>query len=276
MKLDFNKIYVIESLSANETKTGTNLENDIIRRRLWNHDGITSKLYEINSKSEFYSLLSNIESEVLKDNVIPYLHFEIHGNPDGFLLNSDEQINWYEFRPRLTQINFLSRNKLWISLATCYGAYLYSTYSIVSKAPFYGYVGAWSEINIQDLSVSYERFFEKLLQEFNIEKAVKALNLSNPNLPVEYKLYNSQDVFNKTYDAYEKDKYSPKGFKERLDTIVRQGLSDPRNKNLKLTEEFIRDFAKKTLLGEKERFRKYYYDQFMMIDKFPEIKERFK
>ena len=124
--------------------------------------------------------------------------------------------------------------------------------------PDYGYVGAWNEINIQDLSVSYERFFEELLQEFNIKKAVSALNLSNLNLPVEYKMYNSKDVFIKTYNAYEEDKYSPRGFKERLDTIVKQGLSDSRNRKLKLAEEFIRDFAKKTLLGEKERFRKYY------------------
>ena len=275
MILDFNKIYVIESLSSNETQTGTSLHSDIIRRRLWGHENINSELCSVNSKSDFHLLLSRIEYEAKDSDVIPYLHFEIHGNPDGFCLNSDEQVNWYEFRARLTQINIFSRNRLWISLASCYGAFLYTTYSMVDKAPFYGYVGAWKKINIDDLSASFERYFDKLLENFDVQEAVEQLNLSNPNLPVEYKLYNSRDVFDKVYDEYEKNTYSEEGLEKRVNKIVELGLNDPRSRLMNFPEEFIRNFARKSLLNERENFRNKFYRQFLMLDLYPEVEERF-
>lgn len=275
MIIDFNKIYVIESLPADEIQTGTNLHNDIINRRLWNHEKIESELCIINSKEEFYNLLNKIERQTLNSEVIPYLHFEIHGNPDGLFLNSAEQINWYEIRLKLIKINTYSKNKLWISLASCHGAYLYINYSLVARAPFYGYIGSWKTINVEDLSASFERYFEKLLEDFNIEEAVEALNLYNPNLPVEYKLFNSRDVFIKAYNQYEANTYTEEGIQIRINRIAELSFNDPKNKIKKIPKAFFKNHAKRELLKNKENYRKDFYEHFLMIDLYPEIRDRF-
>lgn len=276
MELNFNKIYVIESLPDNETKTGTNLHNDIIRRKIWGKEDYYSELEIINSKNDFFSLFEQIKTEIKEQNIIPFLHFEIHGNPSGLYLKSNEQVNWIELHSKLMEINELTNIKVWISLATCYGAYIYSIIKPTDKAPFYGYVGAWEELNIEDLSVSFERFFDDLLNDFDVVKALKALNLENPNLPVEYKVYNVVDVFKKTYRRYEETQYEEENFKKRVKIIVQAGLNDPKNIKQKLSADFFRYYAEKVLIEDKEYYRKKYENHFFMVDVFPENKKRFK
>lgn len=274
MEITFNKIFVIESLPADEPQTGSDLHNDIIRRRLWAHENITSEICKINSKQEFYDLMVSIENQVENENVIPYLHFETHGNLDGFFLNSAEQVHWVELNSNLVEINFKTKNKLWISLATCYGAYIYTTYSLVRPAPFYGYIGALTELHIEDIPVSFERYFEVLLNSFDMEAAVKALNLHNPKLPVEYRLYSSKDVFEKAYSDYEEKTFTEKGLDERADRIISLGKRGPNNLP-NLPKKELKEFIKIKLKEKKQLYREKYFNKFMMIDEYPEIKERF-
>lgn len=274
MEITFNKIFVIESLPDGEPQTGSDLHDNIIRRRLWAHETITSDICKINSKQEFYDLMVSIENQVENENVIPYLHFEIHGNPDGFFLNSEEQVHWYELKLNLVEINFKTKNKLWISLATCYGAYVYTTYSLVHPAPFYGYIGAWEELHVEDIPVSFERFFEKVLSTFDMEAAVKALNLHNPKRPIEYRLYSSKDVFEKEYSNYEEETFTEEGLDERADKIISLGKRGPNNLP-NLPEDEFKKLIKVKLKEKKQFFRERLFNEFMMIDEYPEIKERF-
>ncbi|MDF1676678.1 MAG: hypothetical protein P1U44_13265 [Vicingaceae bacterium] len=275
MEITFNKIYVIESLPDNETKTGTDLHNDIIRRRLWSHKNISSELNIINSKLEFLNLFETVKTEIKENKIIPYFHFEIHGNKNGFFLKSNEQVNWIELHHRLMELNMLVKNNTWLSLATCFGAYIYSIVKPTDRSPFYGYIGPWEEIDIRDIPMSYERFFETLLENFDIKEAVKALNLSNPHKPIDYKIYDSNSVFQRVFDKYETDFYKEPRFSERLEQIANDGINDPRNEGLNLTREFFIDNAKGILLNEKEDIRNRYFEKFHMIDLYPENRERF-
>lgn len=276
MELDFNKIYVIESLPDSETKTGTDLHNDIIRRKLWTLDKYQSDLVLINSKLELINFFEKVKTEIKENSIVPFFHFEIHGNPNGFVLKSGESVNWLELHHRLIELNILVNIRIWISLATCFGAYIYSIIKPIDRAPFYGYIGAWTEINVIDLQASFESFFDILLDKFNINEAVVGLNRDNPNLPVEYKLYEAKDVFKRIYEDYEKTQYEPSNFQKRLDEIVKQALADPQNKILNLPDSFYRSNAKKMLIEDKAYYRLKYENIFFMTDIYPENFERFK
>lgn len=275
MEITFNKIYVIESLPEPETKTGTDLHNDIIRRRLWSHENISSELCIINSKLEFLNLFETVKTEIKENETIPYFHFEIHGNKNGFYLRSNEQVNWLELHHRLMELNTLVKNNIWLSLATCYGAFIYSIIKPTDRAPFFGYVGPWDEIDTRDIPVSYERYFDTLLDKFDVNESVKALNLSNPHKPVDYNIYDSTSVFQRVFDKYENDFYTEPKFTQRLNKIADDGMKDPRNIDMKLPRQFFIENAKKILMDEKESLRNRYFEKFHMIDLFPENKERF-
>jgi hypothetical protein len=276
MELDFNKIYVIESLLDSETKTGTNLHNDVIRRKLWTLGGYQSELVLIDSKLELVNFFEKVKTEIKYNNIIPFFHFEIHGNPNGFVLKSGEGVNWLELHHRFIELNILVNIKIWISLATCFGAYIYSIIKPIDKAPFYGYIGAWTELNVYDLQASFESFFDILLDKFDLNKAMLGLNQDNLNLPVEYKLYEAKDVFKRIYEGYEKTQYEPQNFEIRLDNIVKQALADPQNKILNLPESFYRDNAKKVLIDDKDYYKRKYEDIFYMTDIYPDNIKRFK
>lgn len=275
MEQEFNKIYVIESLPDSETKTGTNLYNDIIRRKLWNLQPYQSELVIINSKLEFLNLFEKVKSEIIDNKIIPFFHFEIHGSPNGFLLRSNERVSWLELHHRFIELNILVNNKIWISLATCYGAYIHSIIQPTDRSPFYGYIGSWEELNIEDLQASFERFFDILLDEFDFLKALNGLNLENPNLPTEYKIGTSKEVFKRVYDNYEKKFFEPARFQERLDNLVKEALTDPQNKILNLSENFYRQNAERMLIKDKVFYRRKFEHNFFLIDLYPANLNRF-
>jgi hypothetical protein len=68
-----------------------------------------------------------------------------------------------------------SRNNLFISLATCYGANFLYIYDLWKECPFYGYVGPISEVDTRDVENSYSAFFEALLDTQNFDFAIQAL-----------------------------------------------------------------------------------------------------
>ena len=272
MEITFNKIYVVESLPDNETKTGSNLHNDIIRRKLWKHENIQSEITIINSKAEFFSFFESVKNEIIQNQVIPYFHFEIHGNPNGFFLKSSEQVNWIEIHHRLIELNYLVKNKIWISLATCFGAYIYYIIRPWNKAPFYGYVGAWETINVFDLQVSFEKYFDTLLDNFDLNESIIQLNEDNPRKPVEYKLYTSKEVFERVYDGYEKNFDDRDKFESRIQEIADDGMKASNNK---ISRNYFIQKARQLLIETRDYYKTKHRDQFFMIDIYPENRQRF-
>ena len=124
--IEFNRIYVIESLPVGEEKTGTELHNDLLRWQELRYEGFTSVLVEPRNKSDWNTMMSNILNDTENGGVLPIIHFEIHGstNKDGLVLASHELVTWSEMRDVLEKINIASRMNLFVTLAVCHGAYL--------------------------------------------------------------------------------------------------------------------------------------------------------
>ncbi len=150
-------------------------------------------------------------------NELPYLHFEMHGskNKDGLILKTGELVKWDMIYKGLQSINITSKNNLFISMASCYGAYLIKAYKKVNEpCPFYGFIGPLNNIGERDLEDSYENYFTKLLDTKDFTRAIKELKASNIDNPNEYIFLNSDAYFDLIIDNLQKKDEKSKTFKD--------------------------------------------------------------
>lgn len=262
--LSFNKIYVVESLSSTETKTGENLYNDLLRWKAEQPDKPESELIKVSNRKEFFDCIENIKKEFNSDGKLPFIHLEMHGSTskNGLILNSGQLITWLELTNRFREINILINHNLFVSLATCFGAYIYSEIKPTDKAPFWGFVAPWGEVESGDVEVSFNSFFDTLLTTFNFNDAVKNLNETN-NLPYRYHFYNAEVVFDKAFQKYEDENYNPDNFQKRVLNLIYKALEDY-NVRTKLTIPQIRQYIENKLINKKEEYKEQMRRTFLM------------
>ena len=149
---NFNKIYVIESLDSKvERQTGKELYEDLLKWKEFEFEGkLETELIQIQDRNDFFASFERIKGECLNFKRIPILHLEIHGNNNGLVLQSGEIINWIELYEYLISINFIIGNNLFLTLAVCYGANIISIIRPNKPAPFYGFIGSFREITVND------------------------------------------------------------------------------------------------------------------------------
>ncbi|MGL1886203.1 MAG: hypothetical protein OCD76_06785 [Reichenbachiella sp.] len=194
----FNTIYVIQSLDSDERQTGLNLFENVLKYKTWQYSNINVEVYDTANLKETLSLLEHVKSQVLEQNTLPYLHFEIHGseNRDGLVLRSGELLNWLVLADYLRDINIASQNNLFISMATCYGAYLIKAFDQFNKpCPFYGFIGPTDNIGNRDLEDSYSEYFTTLLDSKSFTQAISVLQMSNKENLNDYTFLNSEAYF---------------------------------------------------------------------------------
>jgi hypothetical protein len=191
----FNTIYVIESLSTGEIKTGTNVFNDLLKYKVMQHEGFNAILLIVNTKAEFIAEINGIYDLTDPQMHRPYLHFEIHGCQQGLVMNSGELVSWVELYSLLVRINEMLRNQLFISLATCYGAYLFNAINPFKRSPFFGFVGNVEQIPNGEIEYAFSEYFATLLDELDLDEAIHALNNANPNTPFPYVSLTSSGLY---------------------------------------------------------------------------------
>lgn len=258
-KFSFNKIIVIESLADNEVQTGSNLFNDLLNRK----SGILSELKIFKTKVELLAYFEELKEEIKINGILPFLHFEIHGskNKDGLVMSSGELVGWLELANRFRELNQILNNNLFVSLATCHGAYMYREISPTQSSPLFGFIGPWQEVESDDIEVSFNYFFDCLISENNFTEAVKRLNDMN-NLPYRYHFYSAEEIFDRVYDQYEKRDYSPENYKQRVLYLMSEALKDY-NVRTTFTIDQVRDFVE-NMLNDKDHFRTTYKARFLI------------
>ena len=267
----FNKIYVVESLYSDDEKSGEILHNDIIRRKIeQTGSGIQHELILVNNKDEFFKTFDHIRQEVIYRLVNPIIHFEIHGCQEGFVLNSDELIEWKDLQIRLLELNLLTKNNLFLSLATCYGGHIHKVISPRMWTPFWGYVGPLDEVFVGQVMAGFQEFFDELLTSLNFGIATQRLNQSNQNLPTAFYFCNTEYIFNRAYDNYEQKYLTDEIVENRL----MSGLNEARQyKEVQhLTDEQVKQFLKYWMVDQKDFLKKQMTEHFFMYDVFPELR----
>lgn len=223
----FNKIYVIESLNASETQTGTNLYRDLLRVKTQEMDDFSSELIRITDKKSFVAVMDNIAKSTDPISSRPYLHFEIHGSKNGLVLSSLELLSWEELYDHFKRINSFLKNQLFISLATCYGGYLFNAIDPTKRSPFYGFVGSTNPLTSNDIEVGFWEYFDILLEKFDLDEAIDALNRSNPELSTPYISIVSEAIFKIVSDKLNAQTKSRQFQLAKIKELVKRAMADP-------------------------------------------------
>ncbi|NGX85272.1 hypothetical protein [Aequorivita sp. KMM 9714] len=173
MSGDTNHIAVIESLS-DELKTGKELYEDCIRRNIdFKGKSISHRYHSVHSKDNFIEILKyyEINSKYMEGGLL--FHLEMHGaeNKSGLVLSNGELIEWEELTNHFRPINISTCNKLFITMATCYGRYLCKGVNQFEKSPFSGFISASLSVQAGEIQEVFTYLFERLIDKGNIVEA---------------------------------------------------------------------------------------------------------
>jgi hypothetical protein len=197
---EIKHIVIIESLK-NERETGKELYDDCIERRirLYKKD-ITHKFYPVHSKEEFLDVIQNLIDtvEFFQDGLL--IHLEMHGdkNLKGLFLSDNSLIEWSELSDLFREINIGTCNKLFITMATCNGRFLYKGADSLKKSPYSGYISASKAVYPSEIVEKFEVLFSDLIENGNIVKAY--LEMENAKSNFYYK--DSKAVFEEGFNSF--------------------------------------------------------------------------
>ena len=156
-------IIVIQSLE-NERLTGSELYNDCIKRRI-DLQGLnfTHRLFDVKNKAELLNLLKQYgqNAPLYEEGLL--FHLEMHGEDqqNGLILSNGELITWNELVDLFREINIKTNNNLYVTMATCYGRYMYQGVDPYKKSPYAAFISASSEVYNDKILVS--RHFDNVV-----------------------------------------------------------------------------------------------------------------
>ena len=175
--LKYNGVVVIQSLPDKELQTGTELYDAIVSRRC-TLTGKAAYFYNPSTKQEFFKALDEICANVLHDELMPIIHFELHGNPKGLVMKNGDAISWQVLQDHCRLINIKTQNQLIVTLATCWGSRIWEMIDITKPAPYWGYIGPKESILASVLMEDFSDFYDTLLSTENLDSAVAQLKVN--------------------------------------------------------------------------------------------------
>lgn len=137
---EFDSIYVVQFLGANDSKTGTTLYAETIEP-LAQNAGVRSALLDARSRAGLFEALDLIATESAEGRHAPIVHLETHGSIRGIGANDSEIVTWSDLKPKLIAINDISQLNLFVTVAACHGLQLLQTLSPIDRAPVWGFLG---------------------------------------------------------------------------------------------------------------------------------------
>lgn len=234
----FNRIYIVQSLGKDDRKTGQELYEDIIKRRV--SQSLQAEIRDISSKQELVEYLLFIRSNIVNGS-IPFIHFETHGFKDGICLKNGEDVRWAEILPYIKAINLACKNNLFISLAACKGGNIQFCVKIHEPCPFRGFIGPMEDVDQMDVLASFNEFFNILMLKEDFDLAIQALNTSSGN--VVYHHMNSESFFDAVLEYQERrEKADPSIAYDRVEYLMDLALK--KNPSVILQHRNRRQFRK--------------------------------
>jgi hypothetical protein len=202
---DIKHIVIFQSLQDADEKTGLLLYENHIRCQIDYYSGgvKTHKFHDIKSASELIELLKAYQTKAkdLTGGIV--LHFEMHGNTDHLACADGSFVVWEELAGLLRPINVATGNNLYLTMATCYGRYvykkiidlcstvntgvegnlsvaeafkqeehLYESIGSIKKSACQGVISSSKEVSSGEIEVYFERLFEKIIKYGNVGTAL--------------------------------------------------------------------------------------------------------
>lgn len=283
--LEFNFIYIVQSLDTDELPTGSYLDLFAMQPRVEGMKGsgleFGAEVIDVATAADLLAFLERVRAEVEMMGRSPILHFEIHGSSDqkGLVLRSSEFVPWTSLLGPLTDINRATGNNLLLTLAVCHGAWLGTILSASRPAPFWALIGpSTSEYPIV-LFPAFEAFYRTLLDELDGGKAVRELLEAAGARSAKHSLsvIHGERIFTRSFRRYVEEKCSPDAIAQRVAAIIAeqkqrasaQGATVPEAQWDRQAADIAAGLADTRPMFEEYRRR------FFMIDVCPENDDRF-
>ena len=266
---EYSHIYVIESLRPDDDETGTELFNDVIRPRMM-QKGLENQceLIRVNTKQEFLDAIEYIRQMEIHQLANPIIHFEMHGDENGLQLGNNDCIDWPELQFFLLQLNGICGNNLFVSMATCYGGYIYKTINPAAWTPFWGFAGAFDEVFEDEVILNYSAFYNEFLQSGDFNRAIDALNSANPGGHSPFRFMNTEYVFQRAYERYGVFHLTPERIDQRVEAMFAE--CRPMRAFDHWTDQMIREHGRHLIVNEGDNMKKRMMRKFFLLDKFPD------
>jgi hypothetical protein len=226
---DIKHIAVIESLEG-EWLTGEDIYNNIIIPQISAYGSdIQHNYYKVPSKKDFINVLKYYEANgrYLLGGLL--IHLEMHGNTEEIGLSDGSGITWAELIDLLRVINVATCNKLYITMATCKGRYLYQGVDPYQKSPYSGYISASKTITNGEIFDNFSLLFSILVKSGNLLEAYQEMEKTNSNFF--YK--DSETVFEENFKIVsENSNYRNKIIKQAKEIAQSLGQPVPEDDNI--------------------------------------------
>lgn len=199
---DIKNIIIIESLQG-ERKTGEELYEDCIRRRIiYQEKDFTHAYHSVNTKKDFLEILEFYIHNCPYMNEGVLIHLEMHGdeNKKGLVLSDGSLINWQELNNKFREINIITKDNLFITMATCYGRYLYLGTDPYKKSPFSGYISASDAIYPEEIIDKFFILFEGLIEKGNLVDAYLEMEKTSSNFYYKDRKRTFDEAFSSTME----------------------------------------------------------------------------
>lgn len=265
----FSKISILESLPHGDRRTGKLLLEDIETVNVFRNRGLKTEFLPAKNKPEFLAHLSQIQRDASLGDY-PLLHIECHGSTDqtGIVLADNSFVAWSELKPFLTAINVATRCNLFIILAACYGGHLGQIILPTDRAPCWGIIGPTHTVYPDELLSTFGAFYSELLASLDGGRSVAALFSSKLRFGAYY-FTPAVGFFKLAYAKYKANYCTDVVLADRAKRMARQL---PR---MGSQTRPGRGALKRLLKRTEETSYEKYYQQFFMMDLFPENKKRF-
>ena len=263
--LNIDTVAIIESLSAHEKKTGKMLHDHLQAK------GREATYQSVETDAQFTAAIQEVERMCRSLGKKPALHFEIHGNENGFGLSGGEFVPWARVRQDIINLNFQLKNHLLVSMAVCEGTWLLSIMRATRTSPFNCLVSSQAVIYEQDIERGFPAFYDALSAGDSLEEATCKLNLVQNNS--HFDLTTTEEVFANVFEKYFSEWCNPKAMDIRSKKISQQ-LTQMKVTDRELKHKLVQLY-RNTVTKEQEPMFEKYRAAFFMHDAYPENKAEF-
>jgi hypothetical protein len=169
-------IAIIESLKADDRKTGTFICEEVLKSVRFKHLNINTYFYSVNNRIEFFDVLYNIIDKIRNDEYIPILQIETHGYEDGIELSSSEIITWEEVIAETRKINILLKNKLALFICACEGNSIIGSIDPSQRAPFRFLISSFKKRYPVEILDAFTEFYNSIFSAVPIAECIQLMN----------------------------------------------------------------------------------------------------
>jgi hypothetical protein len=225
MGLTVNQIIILHSHEPDDRPTSEEVAQQIKFVGFQKNYPDMVQLIPVPNRAKLFEVLAEIK-EHTKEWLKPLIHFEMHGSPQGIgLAEEPDIVTWEELKEPIREINITFKNKLFVSLATCYGGSFLDLYEFYKPCPFYGYVGPMIEVDAEVLEMCFVDFFTTLLQTDNVEHALYAIqkSLLSPSGQGQFAFTNCDQYFEKLVNIFKRQIENKELMQEWLDDLMVRG-----------------------------------------------------